>query len=115
MMPVGHPLSPGRAVAGAQDCFAAVLDQHRLPFQHHDELVLALVPVALAGDAAGLEDDVAYPEVGEPRGRRKPAVPAFVHGGGIRGGIAGRVDLRDGVEVELGHAGLSLVKPRGPC
>ena len=67
MVAVGDALREGRAVAGAQHGLALVLDQHRLAFEHDDELVLALVPVALAGDAAGLEHDMADAEIGQAR------------------------------------------------
>src|SRR6185503_8945863 len=76
MMAVGAALGPRAAVAGAQDRAAVVLDQHRLARQHYQELVLAVVPVALRRPGAGLEHDVTDPEIGEAAGRRKPAVPA---------------------------------------
>ena len=63
MMAVGDALGEGGAVAGAHHRLALVLDQHRLAVEHDDELVLALVPVALAGDAARLEHDMADAEI----------------------------------------------------
>ena len=54
MMAVGDPgLEAGR-IAGLEHDFAAVLDQDQLAFQHVDELVLVLVPVALRRRGAGL-------------------------------------------------------------
>ena len=47
MMTVGTALGPGRAVARTQDGRAVVLHQDRLPFEHDQELVLAVVPVPL--------------------------------------------------------------------
>ena len=76
VMAVGAALGPGGTVARAQDGSAVVLDEHRFTFQHHQELVLPIVPVALRRPGAGLQDHVADTEVGEAAGRRKAAVPA---------------------------------------
>ena len=59
-------MSPARI-----DGLALVLDQHRLAVEHDDELVLAFVPVALAGNAAGLEHDMADAEILEPAARAR--------------------------------------------
>jgi hypothetical protein len=62
-MAVGDALGEGGAVSRPHHRLSALLLQHRLAFEHDDELVLAFVPVALAGDSAGLEGDVADPEI----------------------------------------------------
>ena len=100
------PLGKCGAVAGAHQRLAFVLDQHRLAFQHDDELVLALVPVALRGDPAGLERDVADAEIGQAGGGREAAIVALRHLLAPGRGIAGAIDLFDAVEIELGHGPL---------
>ena len=64
MVSVSRSFRPGREVAGAKDCPSIILDQHRLPGQHHDKFVLSIMPMALAGPGPGLERDMADPEVG---------------------------------------------------
>ena len=64
--PSGTPrMSPARIT-----CLAVILDQHRLAREHHDQLVLALVPVALRRPGAGLQRDMADApkSVSPPRG-----------------------------------------------
>jgi hypothetical protein len=73
---VGASLGPGGAVSRPQNGPAIVLDQHRLAFEHDEQLILAIVPVALRRPGAGLEHDVAGAEIGQPGGRREPPVPA---------------------------------------
>ena len=104
VLPFGQAAqSPGRSRVSA-----IVLDQHRLALEHHQELVLAVVPVALRRPGAGLEDDMADAEVGQPGGRGEPAVPAALHVLVERRGITGAVGLLDGVEIDLGHCVTSL-------
>jgi len=64
VMAVPRPLGPGRKIARAEKRPAFVLDQHRLPGQHHDKFVLSIMPMALAGPGPRLESDMADPEVG---------------------------------------------------
>src|SRR5689334_4702144 len=52
VMAVAAALREGRAIAGAQDRLAAILDQHQLTFQHIDELVLMGMPMPLARPVA---------------------------------------------------------------
>jgi len=100
---------------------ATVLDQHRLAGQHDHHLVLAFVPMALRGDAAGLQHDVAHAEILDPRRRREAAIMALGHGRVKGRRIAGAAGAFGRVEVELRHDhprfaiplpfGLSLSKP----
>src|SRR5207248_11392252 len=76
MVTVGASLGPGHAIARAKDRASIVLDQHRLALEHDQELVLAIVPVALRRPGAGLQHDMADAEVGEASGGCEPAVPA---------------------------------------
>ena len=64
------PARESRDVAGTHRMLAVVVDQHGLSRQHHDELVLALMPVPLRRPRTGLERDVAEPEIGDPAGGR---------------------------------------------
>src|SRR5690348_6706733 len=104
-MAVGAALGPGRAIASAEDSPAVILDEHRLAFDHHQELVLAVVPVPLRRPGARLQHDVAGAEVGEARRRTQPPVPASGYVLVERRRIAGPVGLLDGVEIDLGHLG----------
>src|SRR5690606_26122271 len=53
LVAVGDARLEAGAVAGAQQGFALVLDQHHLAVQHPDELVFRAMPVALAGPGPG--------------------------------------------------------------
>ena len=96
-------LGEGGAVAGAKHRLALLLDQHGLAVEDDDELVDALVPVALAGNTAGLEHDVADPNVAKATRWTEPAKIAPAHLRSHRLGIGGPVGLLDRLEVELGH------------
>ena len=110
----GHVAYPHRAdnpvpklarVIAALD--AIVLDEDRLSFQHDDEFVLFVMPVALAGNAARFQADAADAELGEPARRRQLADMPFRHVGGERHGIGGAAGLFDCIQVELGHVHVS--------
>jgi hypothetical protein len=103
VMPVLHPLRPCGDVARAQHRLAAVLDQHRLAREDHDQLVLLGMPVALRRPRAGLQHDMRCAKVGQTGGRPQPANPAPGDIVVVRRGIAGTVRLRDRLEIELGH------------
>ena len=112
MMAIGAAHRPGRDIAGAQHSAGIVLHQHGLSAQHHQQLILALMPVALGRPGARLQHHMARPEGSQPRRRCQPAPPAPFHFPVERRGIAGRVGLRDGFDIELGHGGaLLLVSP----
>ena len=111
-MPVAIVLREGRDIARTHDLLARVIDQHRLARQHHHQLVLAFVPVTLAGPGAGLQFHVARAKIAEPRSGSKPPVPAVLDHVGIDQRIAGGVGLRDRREIEFWHGRhLSLVRP----
>jgi len=113
--PLATPLGK-LAIPRPHHGFSLVLNEHCLAFEHDDELVLVLVPVTLAGDAARLERDVTDSEVAEAGDGPEAAVMALRHLLPPGRGIAGDVDLREGVEVELGHRwGLWLGKRTPPC
>ena len=63
---VGRALGPCHAIAGGQQGFARVLHQHRLSLQHHQKLVLRLVPVAIRRRGTGLERFDHHAKLGEP-------------------------------------------------
>ena len=103
MMAVANALGPRGDIAGRKLGLAIVLDQDRLARQHDQQLVLALVPVALARPGAGLQDDMAGAKSVSPLGRRDLALPAAGDRLVERRRIAGAVGLLDGVEIDLGH------------
>ena len=53
-----------------------ILDQHRLALDHHQQFVLAFVPMALGRPGAGLQPDMARAEIAEAERRREAAIPA---------------------------------------
>src|SRR5512142_190842 len=65
-MPVAHSGTESGAVAGTQDLLAALGHEHDLAGQDIDELVLALMPVALARPAARRKPEQAHAELREP-------------------------------------------------
>jgi hypothetical protein len=97
------PLKARKRHGRTQHRAPVVLDQHRLAFDHHQELVLAVVPVALARPGAGLERDVADAEIGESGRGREPPVPASGDRLIERRRIAGAVGKLDRAKVDLGH------------
>src|SRR5262245_6643152 len=54
LVAVRHAGLEARAIAGLQHDLALVLDQHQFAFEHIDEFVFLLVPVAQRGGRAGL-------------------------------------------------------------
>ena len=103
MVAIGRARGPGEDIAGAHGGFAIVLDQHRFACEHHQQFVEIGVPVPLARPGARLEHDVARAQMLEPAGRGEAAVAAAAHGRIERRGIARRIGLGDGIEIELGH------------
>src|SRR5690606_9176831 len=100
---VAHPGLEARAVAGAHGLFAGVGDQHQFTFQHVDELVLAGMPVALAGPDAGVEGDQVDAERGQARGIAQLQPAAAAARQVVRRRIARALSLRRGFEVDLAH------------
>ena len=100
---VAIALGEGGDIARAHGMFARIIDQHCFPRQYHHQFVFFLVPVALRGPGTGIEHDMTGAEIGEPGRRREAAVTASGDFRGEFGGIACRVGLGDGIEIELGH------------
>ena len=72
VLPLGQAAqSPGRSTVRPSSSTSTAS-----PVEHHQELVLAIVPVALRRPGAGLQHDMADAEVGQAAGRREAAVPA---------------------------------------
>lgn len=109
VMPVRDILGESGAIARPQDGLAAVLDQHRFADEHDDEFVDALMPVTLAGPGAGLQRDVAHPDVGQPRGWPQPPIPAAGDVPVIRARVTRAIGLLDAVEIDLGHGASPIV------
>ncbi|VXC90956.1 hypothetical protein SPHINGOAX6_70256 [Sphingomonas sp. AX6] len=102
-MAVTVALWKGGAIAGAHRMFALVIDQYRFTRQHHDEFVLALMPMTVRRPGAGFQRDVADAEIGQSRWRRKAAIQPPFDRPRIFGRISGRIGLRDCVERQLGQ------------
>ena len=89
---------------GPQHGSAVVLDQHRLALEHHQQFVLALVPVALARPGAGLEPDHGWRRsrsgrsAGASRRYQRPATSSVE-----RRRIAGAVGFLDGGKIDFRH------------
>src|SRR5689334_23337613 len=75
VMSVGASLRPGRAVACSHHLPAIILYKHRFSREHHQKLVLAVVPVTLRRPCAGLEHDMAHAEISETSCGGQAAVP----------------------------------------
>jgi len=103
MMTIADALGEARDVARAHYRFPAVLDQHPLAREHDDQLVLAVVPMALARPGAGLERDMARAEIGQASGWSEAAVPASGDRLVERRRIAGAVGLGDLREIDFRH------------
>src|SRR5690242_1993675 len=95
-MAVGNARLPSGGIAGPKHGLAAVLHQHQLAFEHVDELVLVLVPVALRRRRAGLEPREVDAELVEPDGIAETLALAPEHGLAERLRVA-----RVGVDLEL--------------
>src|SRR5947209_11666050 len=104
MVPVAHALGPGNDVARLELGLALILDEHGAPGYHHQQFVLAVVPVALARPCAGVEHYVPRAELREPRRLADLALPAPRDRLIERRRIAGAVGRIESVEVNLGHA-----------
>src|SRR3546814_18110776 len=72
MVAVGAALRPHRDIARPHRPASVILDQHRLAGDHHEHLVLAVVPVALRGPGTGFEHHVTRGEITEPSIGRAP-------------------------------------------
>src|SRR5687768_3054110 len=107
MVAVGNVLGEHRAVAGPHHRLAIVLDQPRLAIEDDDELVDALVPVALARDPAGLDDTVGDTNVLESARGSQPPEMALPHLRRERHRISRSVGLLDCVEIDLRHRALA--------
>ena len=68
VMTVAGAFGEGRAVTGAQDRLAPILDQRQFAFEHVDELVFVRMPVALARPVAGRQMHEIHPEIAESAG-----------------------------------------------
>src|SRR5262249_38774352 len=87
MMAVGDPSLETRGVAWLQHGRAAVLDQHDLAFEHVNELVFGLVPVAQRGGSARLESREIDPKLAEPDDIAKRGLLSALGNGAPRFGI----------------------------
>src|SRR5262249_44659529 len=87
MMAVGDPSLETRSVARLQHGRAAVLDQHDLAFEHVNELVFGLVPVAQRGGGTGLESREIDPKLAEPDDIAKGGLLSALGNGAPRFGI----------------------------
>src|SRR4051794_8994807 len=103
VMAVRRALGPGGAVANLEHCPAVILDEHRFPLKHDEELILPIMPVTLGRPGPRFQNDVADAKFGEAGDRSEPAIPAPGDLLVERRRIAGAVDLFDGVKVDLGH------------
>src|SRR5690348_3311245 len=102
-MAVGNARLPSGGIAGPKHRLAAVLHQHQLAFEHVDELVLVLVPVALRRRRARLQPRQVDAELVEPDRVAEPLALASEHGLAKRLRIAGvGVDL-ELVDIDPGH------------
>ncbi len=72
----GHTRLPGGGIPWLEHDVASILPQHHLSFQHVDEFVLALMPVALRGRGARLERADVDAELRETCGAGKPLAAA---------------------------------------
>src|SRR5439155_11872583 len=87
---VCHASLPGSRIAPPEYDFAAVLAQHNFAFEHVDEFILLLVPMALRGRRAWLERTDIHAEMGEAGGAAEPFARTPLHGLVERRRIAGR-------------------------
>src|SRR5207248_1179094 len=101
---VAHAFGPADDVARTNLRFAFILDEDGTAGKHHQELVLALMPMALARPGARLKDDVARAKLGQARRLRQAALPASGDGLVERRRIAGPVARLERIKVDLGHA-----------
>src|SRR5262249_17603349 len=99
------PLARRKAgtVAGAQDLLTRVVDQDHLSLEDPDELVLALVEVALARPGAGRQPRQVDAELGQPSGDAELPVLARAARFVERGRIFAAAHERRGRDVDLGH------------
>jgi hypothetical protein len=110
-MAVGVALRKGEAVAGSDRCAARIVDQFAAPFEDDDELVLALVPVALRRPAAGRNDGMGDDEVGEAARPAEEAGHAAGDRSVVRDRIIAAVNGRDYGKVEPRHQPDSCAVP----
>jgi hypothetical protein len=100
---LGNVLRKHRAIPRAKQGLAVVLDEHRFTVEHYDELVDPFVPVALAGDSARLEHDMADADIGQAAGRSQPPETPPPHLRRERHRVAGPVGLLHRFEIDLRH------------
>jgi hypothetical protein len=110
MMAVGDALGESSDIACLEDRFAAILDQHRLAFDHDDQFVFAVMPVALARPGSGLKADVTRTEIRQTSGRSKASIPAPGNGRIERRRIAGTIGFLDRIKIDFRH-GAPLARP----
>ena len=112
MMAVPHPLGEGGDIARPHHGFPLILDQYCFPGQHDNQLVLALVPVALARPRIRPKRDMTRREFGQAAARCKSPIPSSADGLIERRGIAGAVGLLDLLKFDFRHgAPLARRKP----
>ncbi len=88
MVAVAGGLRERRALTGAQQHLALVVDEDELALEHIDELVLVRMPMALARPSAGRQAHEIDAEVDEAAGVAEPLPDAFGAGRGEGLGVA---------------------------
>src|SRR4030088_1310329 len=105
-MAVGDPGFPAGRVPRPQHGLAVVLDQHQLAFEHIDELILGLMPMALRGGGAGLETGQVDAELIEPDRIAQPLALAALDRAAKRLRIAGAGVDWNLADIEFRHRSL---------
>src|SRR5262249_32070793 len=95
---------PCGGVAGAEHGLAVVLAQHHLTFEHINELVFSLMPMALRGRRPRLERANVDAELGQSGEACKPLARAAFDRLVERRRIAGRGVDRNSVDIDLRHS-----------
>src|SRR6185503_360184 len=116
MMAVSGALRKGRAIAGTQQRFAAVLDQRHFTFENIHELVLVAVPVALARPATRRQGRQVDAEIAKPARVAKTPARALCTRRIERRRIARSLTCRYGGDIDFWHrcsvAYSALLTPR---
>src|SRR5262245_56673769 len=94
---------PGRRLAGPQHGLAAVLAQNHLAFEHVDELVLLLMPVALRRGGSRLQGADVDTELGQAGCSTEPFARAPLYCPVERRRIMSRLVERQLVDIDFWH------------
>ena len=89
-MPIGDAGAPGGRVAGPQHGLTVVLAQHHFAFEHIDQFVFVLVPMALRRCRAGFEGADIDAELRQSGGAGESLAPPAFHRLVVRRRIVGR-------------------------